>query len=236
MPTSVVFLHGFASTFRHWHRVIASLPEGRFAPITLNLADADPPTPDGVAALVTASTTGPFVLVGYSMGGRLALHAALAMPERITRLVLVSTSAGIEDPAERAARQAADEALAEQIETATIEDFVARWREVALFAQDPQWVAAEMAADERRCTPAALARCLRMLGPAAMEPMWERLPELAMGVAVLAGERDGAYQHHGRRIAAAVPNATFRVIAGAGHRIAIEAPQAIVAALESPTR
>src|SRR6202043_2057931 len=56
MPTPVVLLHGFAGTARHWDRVIAELPEGRFAPLALNLADADPLTPDGVARLVSSAT------------------------------------------------------------------------------------------------------------------------------------------------------------------------------------
>jgi len=113
MPMPVVLLHGFAGTARHWDRVIAELPEGRFAPLALNLADADPLTPDGVARLVSSATAAePAILVGYSMGGRLALHAALAMPDRILRLVLVSASAGIEDRSVRDARRVADDALA----------------------------------------------------------------------------------------------------------------------------
>jgi len=100
--------------------VIESLPPERFEPITPEIADARPLTPDGIAALVAASTGERFALVGYSMGGRLALHTALAMPERVSRLVLVSTGAGIEDPAARAARRTADETLAESIERGSI--------------------------------------------------------------------------------------------------------------------
>jgi 2-succinyl-6-hydroxy-2,4-cyclohexadiene-1-carboxylate synthase len=231
MATPIVFLHGFAGTPRHWDRVLASLAPGRFEPIALDITQADPLTPDGVAALVAASTPERFIIAGYSMGGRLALHAALAMADRVSRLVLVSASAGIDDPAARAARRAADDALADSIEGDSIDSFVERWSAVALFEGDPGWVKDEVALEERRCAPGVLAQCLRTLGPGAMEPMWGRLGELRMAAAVLAGERDSAYVAAGRRLAAALGDATLAVVAGAGHRLALEAPVAIADAL-----
>ena len=88
-----------------------------------------------------------------------------------------------------------------------------------------------IAEDERRCTPAVLAASLRGLGPGAMAPMWDRLAGLAMPVAILAGERDEAYVAAGRRMAASIPDASLSVVPGAGHRLALEAPAAVVAAL-----
>jgi 2-succinyl-6-hydroxy-2,4-cyclohexadiene-1-carboxylate synthase len=228
----VVLLHGFAATPRHWDRVLAELPPGMFEPLALDLADADPTTPAGVCELVRAATDSSFVLAGYSMGGRLALHAALAMPERVERLVLVSSSAGIEDDGARIARAAADELLAAQIEHDPIESFVERWRAVPLFAEDPQWVQAEVAEDERRCAPAALAASLRGLGAAAMAPMWDRLGELRMPVAILAGARDHAYAQAGRRLADAISGSSFELVDGAGHRLALEAPDVVARAIE----
>jgi 2-succinyl-6-hydroxy-2,4-cyclohexadiene-1-carboxylate synthase len=229
----VVFLHGFAATARHWDRVVDALPAGRFTPIPLNVTDADPLSAEGVTRLVRESTEDPFVLVGYSMGGRLALHTALCIPERLTRLILISTGAGIEDDGERAARAAADEALAEEIERSSISSFIERWRAVPLFARDPNWVHAEVAADERRCTPAQLAASLRALGPGTIAPMWERLHELSMPVAVLAGEEDAVYADLGRRLASAISDARFQCVPGAGHRVALQAPRAVVRALET---
>ena len=222
-----VLLHGFAGTARHWDRVLAFGLDA----VTLTLSDADPMTPDGVSTLAAAAAPGPLALAGYSMGGRLALHAALAMPERVERLVLVSASAGIEDAHERERRREADDALAREIEHRDIDWFVERWRAVPLFAHDPAWVAEEVARDERRCTPAALAACLRAFGSGAMAPMWDRLSELAMPVVVLAGERDQQYVAAAQRLVEAIATAELRVVPGAGHRLALEAPEAVAAAL-----
>ena len=128
MPSAVVLLHGFAGTARHWDRVLAAMPAERPVPLALDLADAEPTTPEGVTRLIAERAPERFVLAGYSMGGRLALRAALAMPERIARLVLVSASAGIADADERAARRAGDEALAAAIERDGLDAFIERWR------------------------------------------------------------------------------------------------------------
>jgi 2-succinyl-6-hydroxy-2,4-cyclohexadiene-1-carboxylate synthase len=181
--------------------------------------------------VLAAGAPEPFTLAGYSMGGRLALHTALAHPGRIARLVLISTSAGIEDASERARRRAADDVLAEEIEQGSISSFIERWAREPLFADDPAWVRQEVAADERRCATGVLSRCLRVLGAGAMAPMWERLGELTMPVALLAGERDSAYVAHGRRLAQSIDGASFTQVAGAGHRLALEAPEAVAAAL-----
>jgi len=230
--TPVVFLPGFAATARHWDRVIAALPAGRFEPLALDLAQANPLTPDGITELVGEHAAERVVLVGYSMGGRLALHAALAIGERVERLVLVSTSAGIEKASERAARRAADEALAAAIEARSISSFVERWAALPLFANDPDWVRGEVAADELRCTPTHLAACLRHLGPGAMAPMWERLHELRMPVAVIAGADDEVYAAIGSRLADRIGDATFTAVPHVGHRVALQAPSAVVEALE----
>src|ERR1700728_4014819 len=102
MPESVVLLHGFGNTHRAWDGVIAALDRERYRPLALDLpghgeaADAERRiTFAGCVEHVLARSPERFALCGYSLGGRVALHVALAAPERVSRLVLVSTSAGI---------------------------------------------------------------------------------------------------------------------------------------------
>ena len=172
----LVLLHGFTQTRQSWRRTARALA-GRYRAVIPDLpghgqALHRTPSFDACAAYVRA--LGPCTLVGYSMGGRIALYTALTTPG-IDRLVLVGASPGIADPAERAARRAADEALAARIEGMEMEAFAREWGAQPLFAGQPERVAAAAHADRLRNTPAGLAAALRGLGTGAMEPLWERL-------------------------------------------------------------
>ena len=224
-------LHGFGGTARHWDRVAALLDRERYSPLALELADARPLSLAGALNMVGAVGAERFTLCGYSMGGRIALHVAATMPERVSRLVLVSASAGIEDEEVRAARASSDEALAQSIERGSIEDFIVMWRKTPLFASDPEWVQDAVAEDERRLSPEQVATTLRAYGAGSVPQLWGGLRDIEMPVAVLAGERDVAYCEGGARLAHGLPRAGLRIVPGAGHRVAIEAPDAVVAAL-----
>lgn len=188
-----------------------------------------------MTADVLAAVDGPFAVAGYSLGGRVALHVALAAPERVTALVLAATTAGIEDPAERAARRASDRAFAERTRAGTLEAFVEAWTGQPLFAGTPERAAADWAADLRRNTPADLADVLLGLSAGVMEPVWDRLGELTMPVEILVGERDAKYRAIGDRLAAAIPDARLTVVPGAGHGLPREAPEAVAAAITAAT-
>ena len=235
-PT-VVLLHGFAGTRRGWDLVTERTDAERYRPLALDLRghgaarDARPIGFDAIVADVLAAAPPRFVLCGYSMGGRIALHVALAAPERVERLVLVATTAGIEDEAERAARRAADERLAAFAEHSTIEAFAECWAAQPLFAEDPPGVAAFARGDMLRNDPRALAASLRGVGTGAMAPLWDRLGRLRMPAAVLAGERDAKFVALGERLARALPDARLTVVPGAGHGLPREAPQAVAEAI-----
>jgi 2-succinyl-6-hydroxy-2,4-cyclohexadiene-1-carboxylate synthase len=236
---TVVLLHGFAGTRHSWDLVAERLHPERYRPLALDLRghgdarDARPITFAAcVADVVAAAAPERFVLCGYSLGGRVALHVALAHRERVSRLVLVASTAGIDDPALRAERRAADERLADETERAGIEAFAERWTRQPLFAGTPPAAAARWRADILRNDPAALAAVLRGIGAGAMEPLWDRLDELAgIPVTIIAGERDGRYAAIGRRLAHALPGARLLVVPGAGHGLPREAPQAVAAAI-----
>lgn len=237
MPESVVLLHGFSGTRRAWDGVVERLDPERYLPLALDLPGhgelSEWRGPLGFAeatASVLERAPASFALCGYSLGGRLALHVALAAPARVRRLVLVSCSAGIEDPAGRAARRASDERLARELEREPLEDFIERWRSQPLFAGEPAHVGELARADQRRNSPAGLAKAMRGLGTGEMEPLWERLGELRMPVTVVVGERDAKFVALGRRIAGAVADAELLVLDG-GHGLPLERPAELAAAI-----
>jgi 2-succinyl-6-hydroxy-2,4-cyclohexadiene-1-carboxylate synthase len=223
----LVLLHGFTATGRSWDPVRRLLDAERYPDVLAPDLGA-PSIADQVARLRQDE---PYALAGYSMGGRIALHLALAQRELVERLVLVSTTAGIEDPRERAERRAADERLAAEIERDGVEAFADRWAAGPLFTGQPPAVAAAAREDRLRHEPAALAATLRGLGTGTMEPVWHRLRELTMPAAVVAGERDARFRALAERLARDLPNAELVVVPGAGHAVHLEAPQAVAAAL-----
>jgi 2-succinyl-6-hydroxy-2,4-cyclohexadiene-1-carboxylate synthase len=242
VPEPLLLLHGFTQTGRGWDEVVRHLDGQRYralAPDIRGHGAAATRRPIDFAACVgdvRGLVHAPFALAGYSQGGRLALHVALAYPELVTRLVLVSATAGIEDAGERARRRAADEALAAWMEAdgRLMTEVADRWGAQALFATQSPEVAAAARADRLSNEPAHLAAALRGIGTGAMEPLWERLGELTMPVLVLAGEHDAKYVALGRRLAAALPDGTLAVVPDAGHALALEAPAAVAAAIASP--
>jgi 2-succinyl-6-hydroxy-2,4-cyclohexadiene-1-carboxylate synthase len=237
VPESVVLLHGFSGTRRAWDGVAGLLDHERYRPLALDLpghgaaADCERPiTFSGCVAAVLARAPERFALCGYSLGGRVALHVALAAPERVLRLVLVSSTAGIEDDAERAARRDADHLLAAELERIPFEEFIERWRTRPLFAGDPPEVGHVAREDQRRNRPDALADALRGIGTGEMHPLWDRLAELAMPVTIVVGDRDAKFQALARRMADLLPDARLHVVVG-GHRLPVENPQAVAGAL-----
>jgi 2-succinyl-6-hydroxy-2,4-cyclohexadiene-1-carboxylate synthase len=226
-------LHGFGGTRRAWDGVLAHLPAGRCDPLALELpghgGQADAPRPISFAGCVEhvlALAPERFTLCGYSLGGRVALHVALAAPERVGRLVLVSTTAGIREGAERARRRVSDHWLARELENAPFERFIERWSAQPLFAGDPPEVGALAREDQRRNRPDALAAVLRGIGVGEMYPLWDRLRELGMPVEVLVGDRDRKFQQLARQIVDPLPHGRLLAMSG-GHRLPLENPGAL---------
>jgi 2-succinyl-6-hydroxy-2,4-cyclohexadiene-1-carboxylate synthase len=241
VPQSVVLLHGFSGTQRAWDGVLALLDRERYRPLALDLpghgqdgAGERPITFAGCVAAVLAAAPEQFTLCGYSMGGRIALQVALAAPERVSRLVLVSSSAGIEDPQQRAARRNADAGLARELEQAPFEEFIERWRAQPLFAHEPRAVGQLARADQLRNRADALAAALRGIGTGAMEPLWERLGELERPVMVVVGSRDAKYLALARRMVERLPDALLMVVPG-GHGLPLENPAALADLLGDPS-
>jgi 2-succinyl-6-hydroxy-2,4-cyclohexadiene-1-carboxylate synthase len=231
-----VLAHGFTQSARSWttfERLLESrLPEATTIAVDLpGHGDAEPPADLDLwsSADLLADQGGPGVYVGYSMGGRVALHTALAHPAVVERLVLIGATAGIDDPDERAARRAADERLADHIEAIGVSTFIDEWLANPLFAGLTD--ATAQRADRLRNSPARLAASLRATGTGTQTPLWDRLGEIECPVLVLVGEHDAKFTELGRRLVDGLAQADLVVVPGAGHSVHLEQPDATVDAI-----
>ncbi len=236
MARNVVFLHGFTHTGASWDPVVAALGESyrALAPDIRGHGESSELEPVTLAAVLddlARAAPEHFTLVGYSMGGRIALHAALAFGARIDRLVLIGASPGLADPDARRTRRTADEDLAGEIERSSIDEFARRWAQTPVLAGQAPEVLAAIHTDRLRNQTAGLARALRGLGTGALSSLWDRLGGVGMPVTLVVGERDEKFQAIASEMVAALPDAEVVVVPGAGHAVHLEAPAAVAAVI-----
>jgi 2-succinyl-6-hydroxy-2,4-cyclohexadiene-1-carboxylate synthase len=222
----LVLAHGFTQTGRLWGPFGQALL-GHHQLIRVDLpghggsSDVQADLPVGGALLAAVADGDPFDLLGYSLGARFALHAALERPDRVHRLVLIGATAGIEDPAARERRRERDEAMADELErSGDLVGFLERWLANPLFAG----VRAPEVGERRRNTPAGLASSLRLAGTGTQQPLWDVLPRLEMPVLVLAGAADLRFATLGQRLVRALPDGVLSLVPGAGHAAHLEQP------------
>lgn len=180
-----------------------------------------------VAAVADVSDGGP--LIGYSMGGRIALHVASRRPDLVSRLVLESASPGLPSERERAMRIASDTELAERILTDGIEAFVDMWEGLPIFASRKRLappVKAALRARSLRNDPRSLAAALQGFGTGTLPSLWEHLPRIEVPTLLIAGELDAKFVAIGERMSALLPNGRLVVVPGAGHTVHLERPDA----------
>jgi 2-succinyl-6-hydroxy-2,4-cyclohexadiene-1-carboxylate synthase len=166
----------------------------------------------------------PAAVVGYSMGGRLALYLARHFKEVCSRLVVESATAGIRGRDERQAREQSDEEKARDLERSRFEEFLRTWYGQPVFAslaENPQEL--EKVLHRRRSNePSELAKALRGMSVGAQAPLWSDLPGLAMPVLLMAGERDEKYVDIVQAMASLLPSAAVEIVPGAGHNVHVE--------------
>jgi 2-succinyl-6-hydroxy-2,4-cyclohexadiene-1-carboxylate synthase len=226
----LVFLHGFTQTHHHWHHcahLIADRLSHRPALAFVDLPGHGLSSADRTEIVASGSALaeigGSGTYVGYSMGGRFALIAALASWGIVERLVLIGATPGIDDEAQRIDRRRLDEQRAERVEQIGVDAFLDEWLAAAMFAglpADPQGLEYR-----RRNTTDGLAHSLRRCGTGNQAGLWEHLDRIPIPVLVIAGELDTKFTEIGYRMADALPDATFVSIAGAGHAAQAERPE-----------
>jgi 2-succinyl-6-hydroxy-2,4-cyclohexadiene-1-carboxylate synthase len=237
--TPVTLLHGFTQSGRSWHEVVSLMPDGwkwvipdlrghgqtrvrPGAPYTMDACTAD------LEMLWEHLGISSTHLVGYSMGGRLALHVAAARPERVLSLLTIGAHAGLEEEA-REGRRRGDEALAQRIEQDGLEAFVNYWGSLPMFEglerRGPSFVAQVRAARMENHVE-GLAESLRGMGAGAMRPVWQDLSRFTGSATFAAGQLDHGYAASARRLAASVPDGRVVIVQRAGHTVHQERPEA----------
>lgn len=242
----LLLLHGFTGSAVTWRQLASALGEFRTVALDLIGHGASDSPPDesrysmarcvgDVVAVLDALHVERAAVLGYSMGGRVALHLALAVPQRVTALVLESVSPGIEDAQGRVARMAADRTLAASIERVGVEPFVDAWEKLPLWATQshlPGSVRESLRAQRLRNSAVGLANSLRGMGAGAQGSVFARLGELAMPVLLIAGERDKKYRDLATAMHERIAGARVDIIKGSGHAVHLERPAAFVPLVE----
>ena len=227
--SALVLAHGFTQTARSWATFERLVVERGIDPDTLlaidmpghgSASDVRSDLWDSADRLVRSG--GAATYVGYSMGGRVALHAALAHPVQVERLVLIGATPGIVDDAERRSRRDADEQLADHIEDVGVATFIDEWLANPLFAG--LTADSAMREDRLRNTAAGLASSLRLVGTGTQEPLWDRLTDIECPVLLVVGARDPKFRAIADQMAERLADAEIAVIAGSGHSAHLERP------------
>jgi 2-succinyl-6-hydroxy-2,4-cyclohexadiene-1-carboxylate synthase len=239
----LLLLHGFTGSGQSWAAQTAVFSH-HFRTITIDLLGHgrtdSPANPDRyqmeqaaadiIAILEKQKVDGKrqkFHLLGYSMGGRLALYLALNYPEWFCSLVLESASPGLDTAVKRAERTKQDNDLADWIEANGIEAFVNRWEQLPLWASQSQLTQeTRLALRQQRLqnNPAGLANSLRGMGTGRQPSLWPYLPQLNLPVLLLAGALDLKFIAINQQMAAQIPQSQLHIIPGAGHTIHLERP------------
>jgi 2-succinyl-6-hydroxy-2,4-cyclohexadiene-1-carboxylate synthase len=166
--------------------------------------------------------------VGYSLGGRIALHIVAQHPAAVESLATIGATGGIDDPAERAARAADDEALATSIERDGLDAFLEGWLANPLFATLPPDA---VGLEERRAnSTTGLAASLRLMGTGTQQPLWDELQRCRAPALFIAGALDEKFTANARRLADVWGGpASVAIIEGAGHAAHLERPRDVAA-------
>lgn len=236
---TVVLLHGFTGSTKTWHEVIEHLPSD-IRTIAVDLTghgNSSVKVPvaryqmqeqiEDLQALVVHLGLTTFTLIGYSMGGRLALAYACTYPQHLSMLILESASPGIEDRRDRAVRIEADERLAMRIEHEGLEAFVDFWEDIPLFHSQKQLSGQKkkaIRAERMEQDPSGLASSLRGIGTGQQPSFWPQLPEIPIPVVCITGEYDVKFKVIAENMSSLLKNGLHIEVLGVGHAIHVENP------------
>ncbi len=236
-----VFLHGWLGSGNDWQTVVEAL-QASFCCITVDLPGHGAHTLENDSESLDFSKLAPalhdtiqsvlgertLVLLGYSMGGRIALRYALQYPDTLVGLVLESSQPGLTSPHERRQRANLDEKGAQTLVEKGLPQFLERWYSAPLFRslhQHPERLQ-EMIKERATNRPDDVARVLRELSPGRQQPVWDQLPQIALPTLLLTGQLDPKYPRILQQMQPQLPDSQITIVENAGHNVHWESPQA----------
>lgn len=242
---AILFLHGFMGSCHDFDEISDRLAENFYC-LAIDLPGHGKTTVRGEADNYTMARTAVALiewlnrldiektfLVGYSMGGRLALYMMLHYPERFERVVLESASPGLKTEEARSQRQEADRQLAQKLKTSDFQDFLWDWYRQPLFKSLKDRPAFEKILERRlENNPIELAKSLQFMGTGSQPSLWDRLTHNQIPLLLLVGEKDEKFRNINAEMANICPKAQLEVISQAGHNIHLENQKAYLQSIK----
>ena len=221
---------GTARTYATGHLAVASPIRGNARPESTDSSVAFTAEVIRIGELLRQQCSKPVDLVGYSLGGRLALGISIAYPSLVRRLILLSARRGLDDPEERRLRRRSDDGWARLIEEEGLDVFLARWWNQPLFstiARCPAGILERELERRRQLSPDGLAWALRNLGLGSQPSYAEQVASLTIPVKLVTGSLDAKFCNLSQDLALQLPNSRAVVVNGHGHALLLEAPEAV---------
>ena len=235
----LLFLHGFMGRGDNFYEIIETLSD-KFCCVTVDLPGHGktrilggddcyqmPQTAQGLIELLDELGIGRCYLLGYSMGGRLALYLTLHWMDRFEKVILESASPGLSSAEGRSQRRHRDEILAQQLETSDFYSFLSQWYQQPLFDSLRHHPSFDRLFQNRlQNQPKSLATSLRQMGSGSQPSLWELLPSHPVPLLLLVGEWDRKFQEINHQMTQVCPVAQLEIIPDSGHTIHWENPSA----------
>ena len=237
---ALVALHGFTGSVQTWQSFSEATETG-FKVVAIDLPGhgaSDSPPDSGLytmerhvqalAEILDRLGLERVAWLGYSLGGRIALSTAVALPERTTALVLESASPGIASEEERQQRIREDETLADWIAEVGVQRFVEYWESLPLWNSQKRLTAAlrgSLRSQRLGNNPCGLANSLRGVGTGAQPPVHNRLGEITASALLVAGEEDQKFTDIAHEMHRSISTSRLETVAEAGHAVHLEQPE-----------
>jgi 2-succinyl-6-hydroxy-2,4-cyclohexadiene-1-carboxylate synthase len=242
---ATAFLHGFTGSPGSFDAVTRSLTARPLVVETPALLGHGAPDDEDVgdfrgeverlARRLATRFPDPVHLVGYSLGGRVAVGLLCRHPELFSSSTLISAQPGLADVGARIDRRTADESWCGLLETQGLEAFVDAWERLPLFATQaalPSSVRGGQRAERLSHSPAGLVRSLKTCGLGEMPSYWGELSAVQVPTTLVVGERDAKFVAIAEQMCAKLPACHLVVVPGAGHNVVLERPEAVAALVD----